>query len=186
MDQKLLEKIKKYKAKGKLASKVKEVILRKLSSLFISVPFRFYLGRRPHENAVYYSNYKFYYVLKKRYRRVLRKLAVYEERDIPNEKIVWWAWLQGEDKAPELCKRCLASIRREMTDYQINVVTEDNMWDLITVPDYIRRKYEKGIISKTHFSDILRTCLLIEHGGVWIDSTVYCTKFRGGGGREVL
>lgn len=34
---------------------------------------------------------------------------------------------------------------------------------------------KNGIITNTHFSDILRAALLVEHGGLWLDSTVYCT-----------
>lgn len=33
----------------------------------------------------------------------------------------------------------------------------------------------KGIISNTHFSDILRASLLIKNGGLWLDATVLCT-----------
>lgn len=36
--------------------------------------------------------------------------------------------------------------------------------------------FEKKQISLTHFSDLLRLELLINHGGMWIDSTVLCTS----------
>jgi hypothetical protein len=32
------------------------------------------------------------------------------------------------------------------------------------------------IISLTHLSDILRVCLLHDHGGLWLDATVYATS----------
>jgi hypothetical protein len=32
-----------------------------------------------------------------------------------------------------------------------------------------------GLISKTHFSDILRMALLSEHGGIWLDATMLVT-----------
>ena len=35
-------------------------------------------------------------------------------------------------------------------------------------------KYHNGIISRTHFSDLLRLCILAEHGGLWLDATFYC------------
>lgn len=168
-------KIKTYKRNGNLFKKIVCVFKFKLQTFLICFPFRLYLGIRPHENEVYYSNYKFYYVLKKRFQRILHRLPVYEENPLPNEKVIWWCWLQGEENAPDLCRACLSSLRRNLPDFKINIVTEKNMWSLVTVPEYIRNKYEKGTISRTHFSDILRTCLLVEHGGVWIDSTVYCT-----------
>lgn len=34
---------------------------------------------------------------------------------------------------------------------------------------------EKGIITNTHFSDLLRIELLINHGGLWLDATTYLT-----------
>jgi len=99
------------------------------------------------------------------------------ETDKPTKKI-FWCWLQGEDNAPVLCKKCLASLREHFPDHEIIVVTEDNMFQLVTFPDYIVEKYRKGTISRTHFSDILRTALLVKYGGVWIDSTVYCTGYN--------
>ncbi len=175
---KLIEKIAFYKKNGKLSQKIKSALKYKFSSFLISFPFAFYFGKRPGENKIYFENYKFYFVLKKRFSRVLKKLPIYEENNEQNAKIIWWCWLQGEENAPNLCKACLASLRKNLPDFKINIVTEKNMWNLITVPDFIRKKYERGIISKTHFSDILRTCLLCEYGGVWIDSTVCCTGYK--------
>ena len=37
-------------------------------------------------------------------------------------------------------------------------------------------KWEKGIITRTHMTDLLRLELLIKYGGTWIDSTVLCTS----------
>ena len=99
------------------------------------------------------------------------------ENNIPTKKI-FWCWLQGEENAPLLCKKCLQSLRRQFTNYEIVVVTDENMFSLVKIPDYIVEKYKKGIITRTHFSDILRTALIVEHGGVWIDSTVFCTGYN--------
>ena len=62
-----------------------------------------------------------------------------------------------------------------MPNKEIVILTENNYKKYTDFPDYIIEKYEKGIISKTHFSDLLRTNLLIKHGGLWLDSTVFCT-----------
>jgi len=35
--------------------------------------------------------------------------------------------------------------------------------------------YEKGIIKIMHLSDLIRISILINHGGLWIDSTVLCS-----------
>jgi mannosyltransferase OCH1-like enzyme len=44
------------------------------------------------------------------------------------------------------------------------------------MPPFILDKYRRGIISNAHFSDLLRTLLLINYGGVWVDATVLLTK----------
>ena len=90
-------------------------------------------------------------------------------------KIIWVCWLQGEDKAPEIVKACIASIRKWAPDYELRLLNEKNILDYATLPAYIVEKYQKGKIRFAHFSDILRTCLLYEHGGIWIDATVLLT-----------
>ncbi|MBQ3653015.1 MAG: hypothetical protein II954_01205, partial [Synergistaceae bacterium] len=60
-------------------------------------------------------------------------------------------------------------------DKEIITLDKDNLSDYITLPDYINRKHEQGIIDNTKYSNLVRLQLLIEHGGTWIDSTVFCT-----------
>jgi hypothetical protein len=64
---------------------------------------------------------------------------------------------------------------KHITDRPVVVITEDNFRDYVTFPDYIMKKYEKGIISKVHFADLLRVELLAKHGGTWLDGTVFCS-----------
>lgn len=87
--------------------------------------------------------------------------------------IIWVCWLQGEEQAPAVVKRCLASIRKHAGDKKVVIVTNDNMRDYVEIPEYIYRKKDAGAITNTHFSDILRVALLNRHGGLWIDATVF-------------
>ena len=89
--------------------------------------------------------------------------------------IVWTIWLQGMEKAPEVVKKCYNSMKENMPDKEIIVITDDNYSNYVQFPDYILEKYEKGIISKVHFSDLLRIELLAKYGGTWLDGTVYCS-----------
>jgi len=91
-------------------------------------------------------------------------------------KIIWQCWFQGEEQAPELVKRCFESVKKHHPDYEIRIITDDNMADYITFPDYILKKYKKGKIKRTFFSDLIRVFLLSEYGGVWIDATAYCSE----------
>ena len=90
--------------------------------------------------------------------------------------IIWTIWLQGMDNAPAVVQKCYHSMCKHITDRPIVVITEDNYKDYVTFPDYIMEKYEKGIISKVHFADLLRVELLAQHGGTWMDGTVFCSS----------
>lgn len=174
----LMQKISFYKKNGTLKIKIAATLKYRLNSFLISFPYRLIFARRSAENRIFYDNWKFYSVLKFRMRNTVRTLPPYSCPKKNAPKIIWWCWLQGEENAPNLCKACLESLRRNLSDFEIRVITEKNIWNYISVPDFIKEKYKNGTISRTHFSDILRTCLLVEHGGTWIDSTVYCTGYR--------
>ena len=89
---------------------------------------------------------------------------------------VWVCWWQGLENAPEIVKVCVESIRRNIGEHKLIVITENNISDYIEFPDWMIQKYEKGVISKTHLSDVLRLELMAKYGGVWLDSTFYCTS----------
>lgn len=88
---------------------------------------------------------------------------------------IWSCWLQGWDKAPELAKACLASLKRNLPDVQIVEIDGENYTEWVELPEYVVEKYRRGRIPHALFSDMLRLQLLAEHGGVWIDSTVLYT-----------
>lgn len=90
-------------------------------------------------------------------------------------RIIWICWLQGLDNAPEIVKKCVVSVKQNMPNYEVRVLTAENLFEYVTLPEHIVRKYKNGTISFTHFSDILRTALLVQHGGIWIDATVLMT-----------
>ena len=88
---------------------------------------------------------------------------------------VWVCWWQGIEKAPEIVKMCVESIRRNIGNHKLIVITEENISDYVEFPDWMIEKYKKGIISKTHLSDVLRLELMAKYGGLWLDSTFYCS-----------
>lgn len=112
----------------------------------------------------------------KKYKKELGKKYTYTiDKNSTIPKVIWWCWLQGEENAPELAKICLKSVRKNFPDYTINIVTMDNIKNYVKIPLSVYQKFNSGIISGAFFSDILRLNLLAEHGGIWIDSTVYCS-----------
>lgn len=86
---------------------------------------------------------------------------------------VWVFWWQGEQKAPVLVQRCIWSMRRQVGGRPVYVVDQENYRSFVTIPDHIEKKRESGIISLTHFSDYLRMALLAQHGGLWLDATIF-------------
>lgn len=94
-------------------------------------------------------------------------------KDDKNEKI-WALWLQGEENAPDLIKTCYKTIKKHCKQ-ELVVLNENNLYDYIDLPDYIKEKRKKGYISGAHFSDIVRVELLYKFGGFWMDSTLYVT-----------
>lgn len=83
-------------------------------------------------------------------------------------------WYQGEDNAPDLVKACFRSMRRHLKQ-ELVVLDANTIFDWITLPDYIVRKWKEGKIPHAHFSDICRIELLYQHGGLWFDATDYVT-----------
>lgn len=125
-------------------------------------------------------------VERKIYHRLNKKFAKFIQNHVaenPSEKaiqkhnpFIWTIWLQGMDQAPAVVQKCYASMQACITDRPIVVITEDNFKNYVTFPDYIMEKYQKGIISKVHFADLLRVELLATHGGTWLDGTVFCSS----------
>lgn len=88
---------------------------------------------------------------------------------------IWVLWLQGIEQAPLLVKKCYESLQIHLCDYELVLLTEENYRDYVKFPDYIQHKIDSGVITKTHFSDLLRLELLEKYGGTWIDATVFCS-----------
>lgn len=65
---------------------------------------------------------------------------------------------------------------REHLSLELVVLDKKTIFDWISLPDYIMKKWENGQISAAHFSDICRIELLYRYGGVWMDATDYITS----------
>lgn len=103
--------------------------------------------------------------------RILRESA---ERQSSNK--VWILWLQGMNNAPEIVKLCYNSVVRNLPDKEVVLLTEDTYRNYVIFPNHVQQKIDKGVISKTHLSDLLRLELLTLHGGIWIDATVFISS----------
>lgn len=116
--------------------------------------------------------------LKRQYGYLVEKYAgKTKERRSAQQPVIWQMWWQGYDNMPPIVKACLNSVKRHTSqNVKIVLLTKDNFSDYVRIPDYILKKVEKGIITLTHLSDIIRMACLAEHGGIWLDSTLYVTR----------
>lgn len=97
------------------------------------------------------------------------------EDQIKSDFKVFVFWAQGFENAPEIVKSCVSSIKENFKNHDVVLIDSSNFKTFVNIPDYILKKVENKTISLTHFSDILRVCLLEKYGGVWIDATCYLT-----------
>lgn len=94
---------------------------------------------------------------------------------IAETEYVWVCWFQGLEHAPKLVQVCVDSIRKNHPNRKVVVLTDENISEYVSVPEYILSKYQQGCMTRTHYSDIVRLLLLSQYGGVWMDSTILMT-----------
>lgn len=97
----------------------------------------------------------------------------YQCGSVNRTSYVWTLWLQGEDKAPDIVRECISSLRKNLPDKHVIVLDQNSISKYCELPRHVMDKYEEGIISRTHLSDLLRLELLCTKGGTWVDSTVW-------------
>ena len=116
-------------------------------------------------------------LFKLKYKNFIEEIPYYNHTHLTSKKI-FWCWLQGQNNVPIISRVCLNSIFRYCKSNEIHIINEKNIDKYVRFPSFIINKYKNKIISKTHFSDLLRLELLIKYGGTWIDSTVLITKYN--------
>lgn len=124
--------------------------------------------------------YKHNYILSylgKHYSDVINEHINAEQiiEQIPEDCFIWVCWFQGVTQMPESVGYCFESIKKNSGNAKVQLITLDNYLQFVTLPEYIIDKVDRGNISLTHFSDILRCNLLADYGGIWIDASLLLT-----------
>ena len=91
-------------------------------------------------------------------------------------RILWQYWESKDGAIPPLVQACLDSVEKYKGKCSRILLTPENVKNYVDIPQIFWDLKEKRIIKTAFFSDILRTCLLIQHGGIWIDATVLLTE----------
>lgn len=87
------------------------------------------------------------------------------EKEIP--KIIHYCWFGG-NPLPEMAKKCIASWRKFLPDYEIKEWNEGN-FDVYQAP-YIEEAYR--LKKYAHVSDYARFWILYHYGGIYFDTDV--------------
>lgn len=107
-----------------------------------------------------------------------RITEIIQKMDLPPavetvEKNVFVFWWDGFEVLPPVVELCMESVRRNFGDYNIIPISKDNYRQYTDIDDRILEAYGQGKISIQTFSDILRFNLLKNHGGIWVDATLF-------------
>lgn len=100
----------------------------------------------------------------------------WHEGEVPEEKIIWTAWLQGFNDMPQIVKKCIESLKKNSNGYEVKVITLKNIHEYIEVNPKIYSEFKKGNIKSAHFTDYIRMKLLRDYGGIWQDATHFMIK----------
>jgi hypothetical protein len=94
-------------------------------------------------------------------------------KPIPSQystKTVWLLWMQGWDNAPSLVTKVKDSWVTKNPGWNIQLVSKENLGEFM---DTSKIPWEASMQAQ---SDVIRIHLLEKHGGVWADSTLFCTR----------
>ena len=89
---------------------------------------------------------------------------------------IWICWWTGEETAPPLVKRCIRSIREMAGDHPVYLIHRDNYEQYLQIPSFMLEKLKTGQMGFAHLADFIRVKLLAEHGGLWLDATIFCSN----------
>lgn len=126
------------------------------------------------DNFNMYRHRKIQNQLKPIFEKAFQSFTKYEKHNVNNT--IWIFWWQGEDSMPDIVKKCYNSVQRFCGNKKIVLITKDNIRDYTDISENIYLKLNSGVITFTHFSDILRANLLKNNGGLWMDATMYVTN----------
>lgn len=118
-------------------------------------------------------------LVEKRVEKILSELIdgqiknqnIMHDKDKKNLWILWWQ----VDKIPYLVLKNIESVKRH-TDHNVILLNEKNFSRYLDIPKEILDKVKTNKISLASFSDYIRTAILYEHGGIWLDSTIFVAK----------
>lgn len=99
--------------------------------------------------------------------------GLYRNPSVRMNKTIWLMWTQGLEQAPPLVLKCCESVEPYRGDYDVVVLTADNLSQYVRLPEHIAHLYREKKIGEALHSDLVRAYLLLQYGGIWRDATCY-------------
>lgn len=90
--------------------------------------------------------------------------------NIETKDVIWVLWWQT-DSVPELVSQNIGMMKKNISK-EVIVLNEVNVGNYIDIPDDILNNVKSGKNTMTLLSDYIRTRILYEYGGIWLDSTI--------------
>jgi hypothetical protein len=79
-----------------------------------------------------------------------------------------WTYCPSLDKLTKVEKLCIESWKRLQPEYEIVMLTPENVHGYVIIPNHIV-SHPIFRESSKRFSDLVRLFVLVEHGGIWMD-----------------
>lgn len=95
---------------------------------------------------------------------------------LQHDSPIWVFWLQGIENSPVIVQKCVNMIINNSAEHPVIILDKRNLSDFVSLPTWIFDKVDKGLMTYTHFSDILRMALITQRGGIWMDATLFITS----------
>ncbi len=112
----------------------------------------------------------------KNYFGKISELEIQNAARITQKPKLFQYWHQGFDNLPGVVKNCYKSVDFFLADdFEIIRIELKTLSNYIRLPEHIFKARNEGKMTIAHFSDIIRNKLLLEYGGMWLDSTVLIT-----------
>lgn len=95
------------------------------------------------------------------------------EKNLSIPKRIFLYWDEGFTKAPETVQLCVRSWNLKNPHFELVLLDDSNLSDWIDLNQYLEPWVREGL-SIQKKANLIRAVLLAEHGGFWVDSTLYC------------
>ncbi|GBU20884.1 hypothetical protein R80B4_00771 [Fibrobacteres bacterium R8-0-B4] len=91
---------------------------------------------------------------------------------------IWQFWDNPAGRTtPDIVKASFKTVEQFKGNFEHKILDNSTVGNYSDLPGYIFDRLKKRQMRYAHFADLLRLNLLKNHGGVWMDATVYMTDF---------